>query len=110
VVVGDGRPFIAALVTIDEESLSAWAEAKDKPGGSLAELIDDPDLRAAVKAAIDDANKAVSRAESIREFRILPHDLTIEGGELTPTLKVKRAVVLEEYAAVIDEIYQNSVA
>jgi long-chain acyl-CoA synthetase len=104
-VIGDAKPFIAALVTIDEEALPSWAAANGKDESALSGLIDDPDLIGAVQAAIDDANKAVSRAESIRAFRILPRDLTIAGGELTPTLKVKRAVVAEEYAAMIDDIY-----
>jgi long-chain acyl-CoA synthetase len=104
-VIGDAKPFIAALVTVDEENLPAWAAANGKEDDDLAALIDDPDLIGAVQAGIDDANKAVSRAESIRTFRILPRDLTIEGGELTPTLKVRRAVVAEEYAAVIEDIY-----
>ncbi len=104
-VVGDAEPFIAVLVTIDEEALPAWAEANDKPSGSLEDLVDDPDLKAAVQEAIDDANEAVSRPESIREFRILPGDLTIEGGQLTPTLKVKRSVVLDEYVDVLTDIY-----
>ncbi|GMQ84922.1 MAG: long-chain fatty acid--CoA ligase [Acidimicrobiia bacterium] len=104
VVVGDARPFIAALVTLDEEALLVWAGANDKP--MVAEdLVDDPDLVGAVQRAIDEANKAVSATESIRSFRILPNDLTIESGALTPTLKVKRSVVLEEYAGTIDEIY-----
>jgi long-chain acyl-CoA synthetase len=104
-VIGDAKPFIAALVTIDEEALPAWAEANGKDDSALSGLINDPDLIGGVQAAIDDANKAVSRAESIRTFRILPRDLTIAGGELTPTLKVKRAAVAEEYAAMIDDIY-----
>jgi long-chain acyl-CoA synthetase len=104
-VIGDAQPFIAALVTVDEEALPAWAAANGKDDDTLSGLIDDPDLIGAVQAAVDDANKAVSRAESIRTFRILPRDLTIAGGELTPTLKVKRAVVAKEYAAMIDDIY-----
>jgi long-chain acyl-CoA synthetase len=106
-VVGDAQPFVAALVTIDEEALPAWAEANEKDSVSLHDLIDDSDLRSAVQAAIDDANLAVSRPESIREFRILPEDLTIEGGQLTPTLKVKRAVVLDEYADMLEDIYHQ---
>lgn len=109
-VVGDAQPFVAALVTIDEEALPAWAEANEKDSVSLDDLIDDPDLRSAVQEAIDDANLAVSRPESIREFRILPEDLTIEGGELTPTLKVKRSVVLDEYAGMLKDIYRRDVA
>jgi long-chain acyl-CoA synthetase len=94
-------------VTIDEEALPAWAEANEKDSVSLGDLIDDPDLKSAVQAAIDDANLAVSRPESIREFRILPEDLTIEGGQLTPTLKVKRSVVLDEYADTLKDIFNQ---
>lgn len=104
VVVGDARPFIAALVTIDEEALPAWAAEHDKPG-DLQALIDDPDMLAEIESAIDEANKIVSRAESIRAFRILPEDFTIEGGEITPTLKVKRPVVEKKYDSVIADIY-----
>jgi long-chain acyl-CoA synthetase len=104
-VVGDDRPFIAALVTIDEEEFPRWAENHGKQGHKVADLVDDPDLRASIQEVVDDANKAVSRAESIREFRILPEDFTIAGGELTPTLKVKRNVVGEKYDAAIEDIY-----
>jgi long-chain acyl-CoA synthetase len=104
-VVGDDRPFIAALVTIDPEEFPRWAEEHGKQGSELSELTDDPDLRASVAEAVEHANKAVSKAESIREFRILPEDFTIEGDELTPTLKVKRRVVHDKYDDVIESIY-----
>jgi long-chain acyl-CoA synthetase len=104
-VIGDGQPFISVLVTVDEEALPGWAAANDKADASLEALIEDPDFRAAVQQAVDDANQAVSRPESIREFRILPEDLTVEGGQLTPTLKVKRDIVLAENADVVKEIY-----
>jgi long-chain acyl-CoA synthetase len=94
-VVGDGEPFIAALVTIDPESFDDWAAAHSKTG-DLRTLVDDPDLRAEVQLAVDDANAAVSRAESIRKFVILPEDWTEEGGQLTPSLKLKRNVVVRE--------------
>src|SRR5262249_39974444 len=94
-VVGDGRPFIAALVTIDPDAFPEWAAAHDKTG-KLADLVDDPDLRAEIQHAVDDANAAVSRAESIRKFTILADDWTEEGGQLTPSLKLKRNVVLRE--------------
>jgi long-chain acyl-CoA synthetase len=105
VVVGDNRPFVAAMVTLDEEALADWATEAGKPEATAAALRDDPDLRAEVQAAIDAANASVSRAESIREVAILPHDLSIENDELTPTLKVRRSIVEKSYADVIDGIY-----
>nr|WP_221634171.1 AMP-dependent synthetase/ligase [Nocardioides luti] len=105
-VVGDGQPFIAALVTIDPESFPAWAEAHGK-SGSVADLVDDPDLRAAVQSAVDDANKAVSKAESIRKFTILPEDWTEEGGQLTPSLKLKRNVVMREFREDVAALYPS---
>ena len=94
-VVGDGQPFIAALVTIDPDSFADWAAAHDK-SGDVPSSVDDPDLLAEVQLAVDDANAAVSRAESIRKFVILPEDWTEEGGQLTPSLKLKRNVVVRE--------------
>ena len=86
-VVGDGRPFVAALVTLDAEALAPWATAarQDRPGRAL---VDDADLRAEVQAAVDEANKAVSQAESVRRFSVLPGDWTEEEGQLTPSLKL----------------------
>lgn len=108
-VVGDAQPFIAVLVTIDPEALPGWRERNGKPAGDgVADLIADAELRAEVQAAVDEANKAVSRAEQIREFRILPVDFTEEGGEMTPTLKVKRAVVAKLYAEDIAAIYSGT--
>ena len=105
-VIGDGEPFIAALITLDAEALPAWAENNDKPSKEAADLKDDPDLQAEIQSAIDEANKAVSKAESIRTYRILPDDFEV-GNELTPTLKVKRNVVGEKYGDVIAEIYNS---
>jgi long-chain acyl-CoA synthetase len=105
-VVGDKQPFVAALITLDAEAVPAWRAEHGKPAGlSAAELIDDEDLLAELQVAIDDANKTVSRAEAIRKFRILPVDFTEEGGQLTPSLKLKRAVVAKEFAADIEAIY-----
>jgi len=103
-VVGDGRPFIAALVTIDPESFPTWAEAHGKTG-ELRDLLDDPDLRAEVQRAVDDANAAVSRAESIRKFAVLADDWTEEGGQLTPSLKLKRNVVVRELREEISALF-----
>jgi long-chain acyl-CoA synthetase len=94
-VVGDGQPFIAALVTIDPDAFQVWATGHDK-SGDLSGLVDDADLRAEVQRAVDEANSAVSRAESIRKFVILPGDWTEEGGQLTPSLKLKRNLVVRE--------------
>ena len=106
-VLGDGEPFISTLITIDPDELPRWAGQGGK-SGDLAQLIDDEDLHAEIQEAIDDANRAVSKAESIRAFRILPEDFTIQGGELTPTLKVKRTVVANRYRSVIEEIYSGA--
>lgn len=106
VVVGDGQPFIAALVTIDPESFPGWAEAHGK-SGRIADLVNDPDLRAEVESAVEEANKAVSKAESIRKFRILPEDWTEEQGQLTPSLKLKRNVVMRECKDEIAALYSS---
>ncbi|MGH2628349.1 MAG: AMP-dependent synthetase/ligase, partial [Anaerolineales bacterium] len=98
-VIGDRQPFIAALVTIDEEAFPAWRSASGLPAGaSVADLREDATLRSAIQEAVDAANAAVSKAESIRVFRILPGDFTETNGMLTPSLKVKRTVVTKEYA------------
>jgi long-chain acyl-CoA synthetase len=105
-VVGDQQPFVAALVTIDPDSWPTWLETAGKPAGTpLADCVDDPDLRAEVQTAIDDANKAVSKAESIRKFAIVAEDWTEAGGQLTPSLKLKRNVVHKERAKEIAALY-----
>jgi long-chain acyl-CoA synthetase len=105
-VVGDQQPFIGCLVTIDPEAFPAWKQAHGKPAEATVEdLREDPQLRGDIQAAIDEANKAVSKAEAIRKFRILPRDFTEEGGELTPTLKLKRSIVLKEHADEVAAIY-----
>jgi long-chain acyl-CoA synthetase len=108
-VVGDAQPFIAALITIDPEAFPGWKERNSKdPNAMVSALAEDPDLVAEVDLAVKDANQAVSHAESIRKFRILPVDFTEDTGELTPTLKVKRKVVAEKFAADIEALYRKS--
>ncbi len=104
-VVGDNQPYIAALVTIDPEAIKTWITANKKDGATLAELVNDPDLISVIQTAVDEANKAVSRAESIRKFTILPVDFTIAGGHLTAKLSVKRHVVAKEFAAEIEALF-----
>jgi long-chain acyl-CoA synthetase len=105
-VVGDGRPFIAALVTLDADAVAQWAEQHARDTADVADLADDPELRAEIEAAVEETNKAVSRAESIRKFAILPGDWTEEGGQLTPSLKLKRTVVASECRDEIARLYQ----
>jgi long-chain acyl-CoA synthetase len=105
-VVGDKRPFIAVLITLDEDALPAWNRAHGKPeNATAADLADDADLRADLQKAVDEANKAVSHAESIRKFVILPVDFTEENGALTPSLKVKRNVVLDRFGDDVENLY-----
>jgi long-chain acyl-CoA synthetase len=105
-VVGDNKPYVAALITVDPDSFPAWKQQNGKDAdATVAALADDPDLVAAVQQAVDEANKAVSTAESVRRFRVLPIDWTEEGGQLTPSMKLRRAVVLKEFSAEVDALY-----
>ncbi|MEO6502566.1 MAG: AMP-binding protein, partial [Jatrophihabitantaceae bacterium] len=108
-VVGDQQPFIAALITLDPESLPTWAEKAGKPADTgVAELLRDSELRAEIQQAVDDANKAVSQAEAIKKFTILAEDWTEAGGQLTPSLKLKRNLVMTERASDIAALYSGS--
>jgi long-chain acyl-CoA synthetase len=105
-VVGDGKPYVAVLITLDEEALEPWKEKHGKPAdASIASLKDDPELMADVQAAVDDANKAVSRAESIRKFRILDVDFTQEAGQLSAKLGIRRAVLMKDFAGEVEALY-----
>jgi long-chain acyl-CoA synthetase len=105
-VVGDNRPYVAALITLDEEALAPWKERLGKPAdASIADIRDDPELIAAVQSAVDDANKAVSRAESIRRFRILDVDFTQEKGQLSAKLGIRRSVLMKDFAAEVEALY-----
>ncbi|WP_139007429.1 AMP-dependent synthetase/ligase [Arthrobacter crystallopoietes] len=106
VVVGDQRPFIAALVTLDEEALPGWLERHGLPAGTtVAEAAEHEKVRAEIQSLIDHANQSVSQAEAIKAFRVVPTDFTEASGHLTPSLKIKRAQVMQDYAPVVEEIY-----
>jgi long-chain acyl-CoA synthetase len=105
IVHGDGRNYCTALVTLDPDELTAWAGARDLGGGSYAELAGRDDVRAIVADAISTVNTRLNRWETIKDFRILDHDLTVEDGEITPSLKVKRRAVETMNRALLDEMY-----
>jgi long-chain acyl-CoA synthetase len=105
-VVGDGRPFAGALVTLDAEALEHWKKAHGRPAETTAaELREDPEIIAEIDAAVAAANTSVSKAESIRKYRILDMDFTEESGHLTPSLKVRRHVVVKDFAGEIEALY-----
>ena len=105
IVLGDNQPFIAALITIDQDMLKGWVATNKKEGASMQDLANDPDLITVIQTAVDEANKAVSKAESIRKFTILPTDFTIAGGHLTAKLSLKRHVINQEFASVIAQLF-----
>jgi long-chain acyl-CoA synthetase len=104
-VVGDGKPFIAALITLDPETVGAWAAKYGKPA-DIDSLVSDKDLIAEVQSAVDDANTAVSKAEGIKKFTILPTDWTQENGELSLKLSLRRHVVMKNHALDVEALYQ----
>ena len=107
-VVGDNRPYVAALVTLDAEALGPWARAHGLPeSSSVADLVGNPELRADIQHAVDAANKMVSQAESIRKFEILATDWTEAGGQLTPSLKLRRNIVMDECADAVEALYRD---
>jgi long-chain acyl-CoA synthetase len=105
VVVGDGQPYVAALITLDEEALPGWAKQHGKTGTTPEQLVDDPDLQAAIQEAIDEGNKAVSKAESVRRFRVLTVELSEQSGHLTPKQSLKRPIIMKDFAAEVDALY-----
>ncbi|WP_101390933.1 long-chain fatty acid--CoA ligase [Streptomyces sp. TLI_146] len=105
IVVGNDRPYIAALVTLDQEGVDHWLAMRNKPSMTASELVRDPDLETEVRRAVVAANTLVSQAEQIRTFRILAHQFTEEHGLLTPSLKLKRRAIEEAYTVEVDALY-----
>jgi long-chain acyl-CoA synthetase len=103
-VVGDRQPYIAALITLDPEAVPAWAAEHGLPI-DLAELSQTPQVRELIQGVVDEVNADRSRYEQIKRFTILPRDFTMDDDELTPTLKLKRRVVADHFAAALDELY-----
>jgi long-chain acyl-CoA synthetase len=106
VVIGDRRPYLIALITLDPEEAPALAEQLGLEDASLPALAENEEVRAEVQKAVDEVNSHVGPVEQIKRFKILDHDLSQETGELTPTLKVKRNVVHEKFADVVDGVYE----
>jgi long-chain acyl-CoA synthetase len=105
VVVGDQRPYIGCLVTLDADMLPTWLANRGRPELTPAEAVDDPEVNAEIARAVEQANATVSRAESIRRFRILPIDFTEDSGHLTPSIKLKRSAVLKDFSAEVEALY-----
>ena len=107
IVVGDQKPFIGALITLDTDMLTSWARSHGLPGLSMDEARGNEAVIAEIQRAVDDANKAVSKAESIRKFAVLPGDFTEDNGYLTPSLKIKRSVVMKDFASEVEALYAS---
>lgn len=108
VVIGDNRPYVTALITLDGEGMAHWCRMTGRAQAPAATLVTDPDLLTVLQRAIDDANRLVSRAESIRRFTVLPLNFTETAGHLTPTMKLRRAVVTREFAYEIETMYDGA--
>ncbi|SHN21510.1 AMP-dependent synthetase/ligase [Actinacidiphila paucisporea] len=106
-VVGDNRPYVTALLTLEPDGLAHWRRMRHKEAVPLGELVEDAELLAELQKAVDDANSTVSQAESIRRFRVLAADFTEDGGHLTPSMKIRRAAVAADFAADIEELYRR---
>ncbi|MFE2090052.1 AMP-dependent synthetase/ligase [Streptomyces sp. NPDC059460] len=106
-VVGDNRSFVTALITLEADGLAHWRQMRKKQGVPISELVADEELHAALQRAVDEANRLVSRAESIRKFAVLPVDFTEERGQLTPSLKLKRDAIARDFAAEIEALYRK---
>ncbi|HLL35151.1 MAG TPA: long-chain fatty acid--CoA ligase, partial [Streptomyces sp.] len=105
VVVGDRRPYVTALLTLDMEGVTHWRRMNGKHPVPAELLTGDEELRAVLQRAVDEANRLVSRPESIRRFAVLPQDFTEEAGHLTPSMKLRREVILRDFAREVEALY-----
>lgn len=106
-LVGDDRPYVAALLTLDAEGIVHWRQMNGKHPVPPELVTDDPDLRAVLQRAVDDTNRLVSRPESIRRFTVLPYDFTEEAGHLTPSMKLRRARILADFGREVEGLYDG---
>nr|WP_308288108.1 AMP-dependent synthetase/ligase [Streptomyces corallincola] len=106
-LVGDGRPYVAALITLDTDGVTHWRRMNGKHPVPPELLVDDPDLAAVLQRALDEANRLVSRPESVRRFAVLPRDFTEEAGHLTPSMKLRRERVMRDFAAEVEGLYRR---
>ncbi|MET0838135.1 MAG: long-chain fatty acid--CoA ligase, partial [Marmoricola sp.] len=104
-VFGNERNYVVALVTLDPDSIAEWAQENGLGGKSYEEIVADPKTREMVQGYVDTLNGQLNRWETIKKFELLDHDLSVESGELTPSMKVKRNVVEDNYASLIDKLY-----
>ncbi|WP_094215616.1 AMP-dependent synthetase/ligase [Streptomyces diastatochromogenes] len=104
-LVGDGRPYVAALITLDPDGITHWRQMNGKHPVPPELLVGDPELEAVLQRALDEANKLVSRPESIRRFAVLPVDFTETAGHLTPSMKLRRQHVMQDFAAEVESLY-----
>jgi long-chain acyl-CoA synthetase len=109
IVHGDRRNYCTALITLDEEALRKWADDQGKGGASYEELATSAEVRALIEPFVEQLNQGLARYETIKNFAILPRDLTVEEGEMTPSLKVKRKAVEKKYVELLDKMYEGAV-
>jgi long-chain acyl-CoA synthetase len=107
ICIGDARPYNTALIVLDADFAPQWATQQGIEASSLEQLAAEPKVIAEIQSAIDSANEQLSRVEQIKKFTILDHDLSVETGELTPSLKVKRNVIYDRYGDVFESLYSG---
>jgi long-chain acyl-CoA synthetase len=107
VLVGDGKPYLTALIILDEETVSEWAQAKKLPFTTYGDLVGNPEIVKLIESEIEAVNSTLARVEGIKKFRILPKRLHQEDGDVTPTLKVKRSAIMQTYSGLVDEMYRG---
>lgn len=107
IVLGDRRPYVSALFTLDPDGVTHWRRMNGKHPVPPELLVDDEEVRAVLQRAVDEANRLVSRPESIRRFAVLPRDFTEWEGHLTPSMKLRREVIMRDFAGAVEGLYEG---